>query len=953
MPIPLPSYDDRRWTDLVVEAQAMIPGLDATWTDFNAHDPGITLIELVSWLVEGDLYRLNRVPDRHLRKFLELVGRPLRPPVAARVAAGLNPPAAGLAGLPAGVEFTATALNGSTCRFRSRDPLDPVLPPLAAALVQADADSPPVDHTADLTRAGRLVALGSHPGPGAALWLGFGTSGFDLQLMSWGDGTGVPTSGNNLVIVGTDNNNLLHIRIFDQDGNRVTDIDETKLPPAQAQAILTLKQQLPGLLPPHVMTDAEKAQVLREATSIAGQTRTSPSKPLPAGSELRLHFRFRSGRSGPDERRRIVAELDAQRRACRPSVISSGCGPEGKPSGGPSSVSTQAPPLAHHDARIAWDYYGTAGWTTLDPAAGQVRDETRALTLDGPVTIVLPGPTQGKTAAGRSSPYWLRVRLASGAFDAPPSIGRVLVNALDLEQAVGSVGRHVIAPGASVAGAPAAVPGPARISLRYNADDAIVLLAFDQDPAAPECEVLAYRPATATARGLLVLDMALLGRSDEAPDREFALPGAPVQGGSVQVYTLEPPATAAGAWAWRACELHADLDAADRGDRWATVDEVAGLVRFGNGNRGLIPPSTSPVLARCRVTAGSAGNVKAGTLSGLAPSLRNWLLLDAQVTSPGQRFAAADLDAVLGADPATAWRDLAPSGYSALTGPLAPPALTQPDAASGGADAEDVLTAAGEAVLALGEPTRAITEEDYRTLSLQTPGTILARVDVASGQCPSLPGLRAPGVVTVIIVPDSPPRPSPSPGLLEAVRCYLDRRRIIGTFAAVVGPSYLIVSVIAQVQSAAGARASRVLADVTAAINAFLDPLGGGPAAIAAMSPAPAPAPGQTTVAATNAFGAVQAVGPSAATPIPGVQLLAATQLSVPQATPTPTPPPGWPFGRSVYRAEVLQVIRSVAGVDHVESLELSGDGAAPTCGNLCVGPLQLVAPGTHSITIL
>jgi hypothetical protein len=88
--------------------------------------------------------------------------------------------------------------------------------------------------------------------------------------MSWGHGTGVPTSGNDLVIVGTDNKNLLHIRIFDMRGNRVTDTDETKLPPAQAQAILTLKQKLPGLLPPRVLTDAEKAQVLREATSIIG-----------------------------------------------------------------------------------------------------------------------------------------------------------------------------------------------------------------------------------------------------------------------------------------------------------------------------------------------------------------------------------------------------------------------------------------------------------------------------------------------------------------------------------------------------------------------------------------------------------------------------------------------------------------------------------------------------------
>jgi hypothetical protein len=89
--------------------------------------------------------------------------------------------------------------------------------------------------------------------------------------MSWGDGTGVPTSANNLVIAGTDSNNLLHIRVFDRDGRRVTDTDETKLPPEQARAILVLKQQLWLLKLPHALTFAEKECVLIEVRSIAGQ----------------------------------------------------------------------------------------------------------------------------------------------------------------------------------------------------------------------------------------------------------------------------------------------------------------------------------------------------------------------------------------------------------------------------------------------------------------------------------------------------------------------------------------------------------------------------------------------------------------------------------------------------------------------------------------------------------
>jgi WD40 repeat protein len=101
------------------------------------------------------------------------------------------------------------------------------------------------------------------------------SSGPDLRLMSWGDGSGVPTSGDNLVIVGIDNNGLLHIRILDAGGNRVTDTDETKLPSTHAGAVSMLKKQLPDLLPPHVMTGAEKAQLIVKATSIVDQTLSS------------------------------------------------------------------------------------------------------------------------------------------------------------------------------------------------------------------------------------------------------------------------------------------------------------------------------------------------------------------------------------------------------------------------------------------------------------------------------------------------------------------------------------------------------------------------------------------------------------------------------------------------------------------------------------------------------
>jgi hypothetical protein len=100
---------------------------------------------------------------------------------------------------------------------------------------------------------------------------GYDLREYDLRLMSWGDGSGVPASGKKLVILGIDNDGRLHIRSFDADG-KLTDTDETKLPPAQVGAIAALKHRIPGLLPPHVLTSAETTQLQRDLTSILGQT---------------------------------------------------------------------------------------------------------------------------------------------------------------------------------------------------------------------------------------------------------------------------------------------------------------------------------------------------------------------------------------------------------------------------------------------------------------------------------------------------------------------------------------------------------------------------------------------------------------------------------------------------------------------------------------------------------
>src|SRR5215213_1849789 len=83
--LPAPNLDDRTFQGLVDEAKRLVQNRCPEWTDHNVSDPGVTLIEAFATMVDQLIYRLNRVPDRHYVRFLDLLG--LRPyPATAAVA---------------------------------------------------------------------------------------------------------------------------------------------------------------------------------------------------------------------------------------------------------------------------------------------------------------------------------------------------------------------------------------------------------------------------------------------------------------------------------------------------------------------------------------------------------------------------------------------------------------------------------------------------------------------------------------------------------------------------------------------------------------------------------------------------------------------------------------------------------------------------------------------------
>ena len=74
MSLPVPKLDNVVFEQLVEQARALIPRYAPQWTDHNLHDPGITFIDMLAWIVDQQIYQLGFVSDRHLEAFAALLG---------------------------------------------------------------------------------------------------------------------------------------------------------------------------------------------------------------------------------------------------------------------------------------------------------------------------------------------------------------------------------------------------------------------------------------------------------------------------------------------------------------------------------------------------------------------------------------------------------------------------------------------------------------------------------------------------------------------------------------------------------------------------------------------------------------------------------------------------------------------------------------------------------------
>jgi hypothetical protein len=175
MVLKIPKIDDVTFAKLVEEAIKRIPQYPSEWTDYNLHDPGITFIELLAWLVEMQVYHLDQITERHFLKFLRLLGVEPRPALPSRAQITFNLSDSKAVQVDSGTKLEART-EKNLIQFETIDSLLVVPLKLQKIMVDAKDGTSPKHIDVDLINADSdtfFFAFSETPRENSALCLGF------------------------------------------------------------------------------------------------------------------------------------------------------------------------------------------------------------------------------------------------------------------------------------------------------------------------------------------------------------------------------------------------------------------------------------------------------------------------------------------------------------------------------------------------------------------------------------------------------------------------------------------------------------------------------------------------------------------------------------------------------------------------------------------------------------
>ena len=169
-----PILDDRTMEDIFRDLRLRIPRYNKQWTNFNDSDPGITLLQLFSWLSEMMLARMNRIPFKNYIKFLQLLGMELAPASPATAHLTFFTKANQVADpVPERSQISAQLSDGGVpVIFETIRPLDLIQAPLVAVGVLNNGNLLNVTSANDKPNT-KFRPFGWFASPGSALYFGF------------------------------------------------------------------------------------------------------------------------------------------------------------------------------------------------------------------------------------------------------------------------------------------------------------------------------------------------------------------------------------------------------------------------------------------------------------------------------------------------------------------------------------------------------------------------------------------------------------------------------------------------------------------------------------------------------------------------------------------------------------------------------------------------------------
>ena len=88
--LPVVDLDTETYEEILERARRMISGIYPQWTDYNEHDPGITFLQLLSWMKEMQQFHLDQIGNGHKEMYLKLLGMKRRRKKAAHALAEIS-----------------------------------------------------------------------------------------------------------------------------------------------------------------------------------------------------------------------------------------------------------------------------------------------------------------------------------------------------------------------------------------------------------------------------------------------------------------------------------------------------------------------------------------------------------------------------------------------------------------------------------------------------------------------------------------------------------------------------------------------------------------------------------------------------------------------------------------------------------------------------------------------